>query len=152
MCGIRRDGVKPMQLPFILLPLFVEVLLTLGLGLWMADLRRRDFKSGVAQPSRVALREPNWSPHVLQVSYCFSNQFELPVLFYVLTILEVITRHADLIFVILAWVFVLTRIMHAMVYTTSNRLHMRGAWYGFGAVALLVAWVIFMVRILLGLP
>jgi len=141
-----------MQLPFILLPLFVEVLLTMGLGIWMAELRRRDFKSGVAHPSRVALREPNWSPRTLRVGYCFSNQFELPVLFYVLTILETFTRHADLIFVILAWVFVLTRIMHAMVYTTTNTLHLRGAWYGFGAIALLIAWVIYIVRILFFLP
>jgi hypothetical protein len=28
----------------------------------------------------------------------------------------------------------------------------RGAWYGFGAVALLAMWVIFMVRILFALP
>ncbi len=135
-----------------LLPLFVEVILTIGLGLWLAYVRQQDFKSGVAHPSRVALREPNWSPHTLRVGYCFSNQFELPVLFYVLTILVIVTRHADLIFMILAWVFVLTRIMHAAVYTTSNKLHLRGAWYGFGAVALLMAWVIYMVRILAGLP
>ena len=141
-----------MQLPFILLPLFVEVLLTMGLGIWLAYLRQQDLKSGVAHPSRVALREPNWSSHTLRVGYCFSNQFELPVLFYVLTILVVVTRHADLIFLILAWVFVLTRIMHAVVYTTSNRLRLRGAWFGFGAMALLVAWIIFIVRVLFFLP
>ena len=74
------------------------------------------------------------------------------MLFYVLTILEIVTRQADLIFMILAWVFVLTRLMHAVVYTTSNKVRMRGAWYGFGATALAIAWVIFMVRILFGLP
>jgi len=141
-----------MQLPFVLLPLFVEVALTLGLGLWLAELRRRAFSSGAVHPSRIALREPNWPTHTQQVGYCFSNQFELPVLFYVLTILEVVTRHADLVFVVLAWVFVLTRIMHAAVYTTSNTIYLRGAWYGFGAIALLIAWVIYMVRILLVLP
>ena len=88
----------------------------------------------------------------MQVGYCFSNQFELPVLFYVLTILEIITRHADLLFVILAWVFVLTRLMHALVHTTSNIVPQRGGWYAFGAVALIVAWLLFMFRILLGQP
>ena len=28
----------------------------------------------------------------------------------------------------------------------------RGSWYGVGALALIVMWLIFMVRILLGLP
>ncbi len=56
-----------------------------------------------------------------QVAYSFSNQFELPVLFYVLTILEIITRHADFIFVVLAWVFVAMRLGQAYVHTTSKR-------------------------------
>ena len=141
-----------MSIPAILLPLFVEVVLTFALLLWMADLRRRDVKSGKVKPAHVALREPKWSKHTLQVGYCFSNQFELPVLFYVLTILEIITRHADLLFVILAWVFVLTRLMHALVHTTSNIVPRRGGWYAFGAVALIVAWLVFMIRILLGQP
>ena len=70
-----------MQLPFILLPLFVEVLLTFGLLIWMIPLRQGDFAGGVARQDNIALRQPNWSTKTLQVSYCFSNQFELPVLF-----------------------------------------------------------------------
>jgi hypothetical protein len=97
-----------MSVQIVLLPLFVQVALTLGLGIWMAYLRRNDLRSGAVHPSKIALREPNWPARTQQVSYCFSNQFELPVLFYVLMILEIITRHADLIFLILAWVFVLT--------------------------------------------
>ncbi len=141
-----------MSIQAILLPLFVEVILTLGLLLWLADLRRRDLNSGAVKLTQVALREPNWPARTQQVAFSFSNQFELPVLFYVLTILEIITRHADLIFLVLAWVFVLTRLMQALVHTTSNMVRRRGAWYGFGAVALLVAWLIFIVRIMLGLP
>jgi hypothetical protein len=144
----RRENHMPIQA--VLLPLFVEVLLTLGLLMWLAELRRRDLKTGV-KLSQIAMREPNWGQHTMQVGYCFSNQFELPVLFYVLTILEIVTRHADLIFLILAWVFVLTRLMHALVHTTSNIVPWRGGWYGFGALALIVAWVIFIVRIVLGL-
>jgi hypothetical protein len=93
----------------VLLPLFLEVILTFVLLFWLAPLRGRDFSSGVARPENVALREPNWSQRSLQVSYSYSNQFELPILFYVLTILAWVTRHADLIFVVLAWIFVIFR-------------------------------------------
>jgi hypothetical protein len=136
----------------ILLPLFVEVALTLCLLLWLAELRRRDFKSGAVRPSQIALREPNWPVRTQQVAYSFSNQFELPVLFYVLTILEIMMRHADLVFVVLAWIFVLMRIAQAYVHTTSNVVLRRGSFYVVGALVLIIMWVIFMVRILLGLP
>jgi hypothetical protein len=74
------------------------------------------------------------------------------VLFYVLTILEIITRHADLVFVVLAWIFVLTRIGQALIHTTGNQVLQRGGIYVLGALVLFVMWVIFMARILLALP
>ncbi|HEY0224401.1 MAG TPA: MAPEG family protein [Pseudolabrys sp.] len=141
-----------MSIPTILLPLFVEVILTFSLLLWLGVRRRDDVISGATRLSDVALREPNWQPRTLQAVYAFSNQFELPVLFYVLTILEIITRHADLIFVVLAWIFVLMRLGQAYVHTTSNNVRLRGGIYGIGAVVLMAMWIIFAVRILLGLP
>ena len=50
----------------------------------------------------------------------------MPVLFYVLTVLAVITKQADLLFVLLAWVFVLSRLAHAYIHVTSNDLRLRG--------------------------
>lgn len=141
-----------MSIQAILLPLFVEVALTLGLLLWLGFKRRNDILSGATHPSKIALREPNWPAPTQQVANSFSNQFELPVLFYVLTILEIITRHADFIFIVLAWVFVVMRLAQAYVHTTSNVVIRRGMFYAVAALALIAMWVIFMVRILLGLP
>jgi hypothetical protein len=132
----------------VLLPLFLEVILTFLLLFWLAPLRTSDFNSGVARPENVALREPNWSKRSLQVGYSYSNQFELPVLFYVLTILAWVTRHADLIFVVLAWIFVIFRYLQASVHVTSNRVRLRGAFFGVSALALAIMWVIYMVEIL----
>jgi len=94
----------------ILLPLFVEVILTFALLFWLGPLRARDFRSGLVREEDISLRQPNWSKPALQVQYSFSNQFELPVLFYVLTILAFITHHAGILFVVLAWVFVIFRL------------------------------------------
>ena len=138
-----------MTVQMILLPLFVEVLLTLGLVSWLGFLRKGDIESGV-RPESIALREPNWRRGTLQVAYSYANQFELPVLFYVLTILALITKQADLLFVILAWIFVLTRFVHAYVHTTNNVVLRRGMWFGVGAIVLLIMWLIFIVRILAG--
>jgi len=141
-----------MSLRSVLLPLFVEVLLTFGLYFWMAWLRTKVIRNRTVRMRDIALREPNWPPDVLKVGNAAHNQLEIPMLFYVLTILSIMTRHADIIFVVLAWVFVLSRLAHAYVHTTSNDIRKRGPLFGIGLTVLLIMWVIFMVRILTGLP
>jgi hypothetical protein len=141
-----------MPIQFVLLPLFVEVALIFGLLLWLGVVRRDDFNRGIVRPQQIALREPGWSPRTQQVAYCFSNQFELPVLFFVLTILAIMTRKADILFVAMAWIFVAARLGHAFIHTTSNVVRLRGAVYIVGALVLMAMWIILAVRILLGLP
>jgi len=141
-----------MSIQFILLPLFVQVVLTFVLGFWLAALRAPAVRRGEIKPHDIALREPNWPKHTLQVGNSYQNQFEVPVLFYVLTVLAIITKQADLLFVVLAWVFVLSRVAHAYVHVTDNHLGRRGALFGIGAVVLAIMWLIFVVRILLVLP
>ncbi|MFZ1920824.1 MAG: MAPEG family protein [Xanthobacteraceae bacterium] len=132
----------------ILLPLFVEVTLTFLLWVCMAFLRTRDFTTGAVRPEEIALREPKWPPRTLQFCYAFSNQFEIPVLFYVLTILAYITHLAGLIFVILAWIFVIFRLLHAFVHVTSNTVRVRGIFYGIAVVALALNWAIYIFEVL----
>ena len=138
-----------MTVQAVLLPLFVHVLLTFVLLVWAGWGRIGAVRSGRVRREDVALREPNWPPHVLQVVYAYQNQLELPLLFYVLTILAWITKQADLLFVVMAWVFVLLRVFHAVVHVTSNNMAQRAALFISAAVVLAVMWAIFMLRILL---
>ncbi len=66
-----------------------------------------------------------------------------------LTILAIITRQADLIFVVLAWVFVVLRVLHAAVHVTSNQIRQRFAAFAVSVVVLAIMWAIFIVRILI---
>jgi len=137
-----------MSIQAILLPLFVEVILTFALLFWLAPLRARDVSSGVVRLEDIALREPNWSRRTLQVAYSFSNQFELPVLFYVLTILAFATHLAGVVFVVLAWVFVVFRYLQAFVHVTSNNVRLRGGLFGISAVVLAIMWAIYIAQVL----
>jgi hypothetical protein len=139
-----------MSIQAVLLPLFVEVALTFVLLFWTGYLRTNLLKAGAVKPQDVALREPNWPPQVAQIGNAYQNQFEVPVLFYVLTILAWITRHADLLFVVMAWIFVALRLIHAF-HITDNDVNRRGPVFGVGALVLMAMWVIFMIRILLGI-
>jgi len=98
-----------MSLAAVLFPLFVEVVLTFGLMLWMGVLRNDDYRSGTVKPQEIALREPKWPARTTQAANSFSNQFELPVLFFLFTILAWVTRHAGVLFVCLACIFLILR-------------------------------------------
>ena len=140
-----------MPIVAVLLPLFVQVALTFVLLFWMAGLNASAIRSGEVRWQDIALREPNWPARNMQIRNAFLNQLETPVLFYVLTLLVWITRHADYLFLVLAWIFVALRIVHAFIHITDNNVPRRGAVFLAGMVVLAVMWVIFVFRIALGL-
>jgi hypothetical protein len=132
----------------ILAPLFVLVALTFALLVWMGAVRVAAIRRGEVRVRDIALGQSNWPPRAQQVSNCFHNQFQLPMLFYVLTILALFLHKADLLFVVMAWVFVVLRIIHAAIHVTSNHVGRRFQGFAAGAVVLLLMWVVFAVRIL----
>ena len=136
-----------MSVQMILLPLFVQVLLTIALGLNLAVKRRIAFAEGTRWQD-ISMREPNWPKDAIIANNAYLNQFEVPVLFYVLTILALITKQADLLFVMMAWIFVVMRILQAGVFVTSNHVPIRGAFFGIGFIILVIMWIIYIVRIL----
>ena len=138
-----------MSVQMVLLPVFVLVGLAFALLMGMAVVRTRSLRSGETRFEDIALREPNWSARATQIANCFSNQLETPVLFYILIAVALPLRHADLVIVVLSWVFVITRFVHAGIFVTSNNVPQRGlAWFA-GVVVLLVMWIYFMLRMLL---
>jgi hypothetical protein len=139
-----------MSLQAVLLPLFVEVALTFALLVWLGRHRVGSVRTGIVKARDVALGQKAWPERGLQIGNAFDNQFQLPVLFYVLTILAVVSRQADLLFVVLAWVFVFARVVHAAIHTGSNRLSSRFAAYLCGVIVLAAMWIYFIVSILLG--
>jgi hypothetical protein len=136
-----------MSVQMILLPLFLQVLLTIALGLHLAVRRRLAFAQGTRWQD-ISMREPNWPKDAIIAHNAYLNQFEMPVLFYVLTILALITKQADLLFVIMAWIFVVMRYCQAAVFLTTNHVPIRGAFFGIGVLVLAIMWVIYIVRIL----
>ena len=86
----------PMSIQAILMPMFVAgradlraPVLDGRLALRAVRVRRRSSRR------RSRLREPNWPPRVLQIANAYHNQLELPVLFYVVMLLALITETLD---------------------------------------------------------
>ncbi len=134
----------------VLAPVFIQVLLTLGLLSWMGYLRVTAVRSGAVHPRDVALGQPNWPAHIMQVSNAYRNQLELPVLFYALIALALVTATVSTALVILSWVFVALRVAHALIQVTSNRISRRFFLFLAGGLVMLIMWVVFAAQILFG--
>jgi len=141
-----------MSLPMVLLPVFVQVFFTFAVLLWMARVRVNAVKTKQVRMADVALGQFAWPAKVQQISNSYHSQLQLPVLFYVLVVLAIITRSADLLFVVLSWIFVLSRVVHAYIHTSSNYVPNRFNAFAVGVFTLMSMWIIFAVHILAGQP
>jgi hypothetical protein len=118
-----------MSAQIVLLPVFVLVGLTFALSL-MAGRRQGEVMSSKAKD--IAL-----------------GQFEPSLLFYVLIALALPLRHADLVIVLLSWVFVVTCFAHAGIFATSNNDRQRSLTWFAGMLVVFAMWIYFALRILL---
>jgi hypothetical protein len=138
-----------MSVQMVLLPVFVLIGLTFFLLIWMAGARRNALVGGETRIRDIALGQPNWPERATQVANCFANQFEIPLLFYILIAIALPLRRTDLVIVLLSWVFVVTRFVHAGIFVTSNDLNRRSlAWFA-GVLVVFAMWVYFALKILL---
>jgi hypothetical protein len=137
-----------MSIQAVLLPVFVQVALTFALLYWQGYVRVGHTRRGEVKLRDIALRQANWPEQATKLGNAFLNQLEIPILFYALVAFALLTRKADLAFVVLSWVFVLSRLVHAYIHVTSNRVSRRFFAYTVGTATLLVMWIIFALRVL----
>lgn len=137
---------------WLILAMFMQVLLT---SLIMIVMGRRRFAAAKQRQFPLSafrtmdLAGANES--VITAARSFDNQFQMPILFYVVSILLlVMDGHRQLveqaplldgIFVGLAWFFVALRLLHAVIHLTSN--HVRARFNSF-LMSCIVLWIIWL--------
>ncbi|CCM74542.1 MAPEG family protein [Rhizobium mesoamericanum] len=121
-------------------PIIAHVALVYFLYVLLAYRRRNLIQAGKVRRSdyRENRDEP---PEGLFVKNCLANQFELPVIFYACCVLLYITEADNLAVVVLAWLFVALRYLHALVHVTSNNLRYRSPLFAAGYVVLGGMWL-----------
>jgi len=139
-----------MSVAAILGPSIALVVLVITLLLRLAYLRVASIRRGVVKPRDIALGQKNWTEDAIKVGNCVDNQFQLPLLFHVLTGFVLATSKGDLLFVALGWAFVLARLVHAMIHITSNNVVTRFYAYAIGLLLLAVLWLLFAAKIIIG--
>ncbi len=122
-------------------PLIVQTVLIYVVYGLVSSRRIRSVKEGKASASdfRVPTVEPEPSATATRN---LINQFELPLLFYVVCILLHLVNAVSYLVLLLAWLFVISRIVHAVIHTTSNRIRLRRPIFVFGFLVNGLLWIV----------
>lgn len=123
----------------IFFPMIAQVVLVVILYALLGMRRAAAIKAGRAKVSqfRENLNEPEDS---LFARNSLANQFELPVLFHAVCLALFVTGGAGTWAVMLAWLFVASRYVHAFIHVTSNRVRHRQPAFMVGFVVLIALW------------
>ena len=136
----------------LLYPVFVQVLLTFVVMVLMGRARRLSLmrsRTPVDSPE-VARATHKWSDEAVKAANNFSNQFELPVLFYAGVVVALLSKQSDLTIHVLAWGFAVSRLVHAGIHIGPNVVRFRFLAYLIGGLCLLGLWGTLAWRVLSG--
>lgn len=122
--------------------------LALGIVLYLGFVRVPLVVRGEVHLREVALSRSAWPEREKQVSNAFDNQFQLPLLLYV-AVFAALYLGPSLLEVLLAWLFVVSRYVHAWIHLTDNHVIRRFGAYTAGLALLCILWLDLLVRLLL---
>ncbi len=126
-------------------PVLVMVLVTLLVYVKLIKVKVREMKAGKVDMPRRGIHEDAWPESVQVINNNIRNQFELPVLFYVVCGVLWSLQAVGILALVLAWLFVASRVWHAFVHLGSNYIPNRRraftlGWWILLALVLLAVW------------
>ena len=134
----------------IMYPVFVQVLLPITVYGMLAVARARAVRSMDRQRGNpdLAMGRAVWPDDAVKRSNNQRNQFELPVLFYAVAAFALILKGADTLMIVLAWLYVLTRIVHAAIHIGPNKVRWRSPAFALGLLIVAVMWIKLLLHVL----
>jgi len=134
-------------------PVIALVFLTFGIMVLMVKRRFKAIRSGEIPPvyfKDYQQRESFLIPEKVQLATRhYGNLFELPVLFYALIPLLILTDKTDGLTLFFSWAFVISRYVHAIIHVTNNKLFWRMRAFVIGSFILLLLWARFTFQLLM---
>lgn len=127
---------------WIFIPALMQVLLTLIVFIMLNAAKSKALKLGQVDEERRALHTDAWPEYVLKISNNIGNQFETPVLFYALSFILWALNAVDSFAMILAWGYVIIRILHAYIHIGSNYVPLRRRVFTIGTMLLLLMTIL----------
>jgi hypothetical protein len=118
------------------------VLLTFVVGAIAVKVRFASVKGGEVSAKYYKLMHGEDVPEIVtKTTRCFNNQFEIPVLFYVVCTLYISLGIESLAGVILAWLFVTLRCVQAYIHLTYNHIIHRMSAFWLAFISVMILWL-----------
>ena len=117
-------------------PLLFQALWTLVVLGLLGYRRFHALREQRAEPAGLELSKAGWPDDVTKVSNNFDNQFQTPVLFYMICGVALVAGLAGPALVGLAWVFCASRVVHTAVHVSNNHVPYRFAAFFVGVIVL----------------
>ncbi|MEW6981879.1 MAPEG family protein [Colwelliaceae bacterium 6471] len=131
---------NPAQL--LVLAFVTLVLLNFLVAIRMLKVRITEMRTRKIAPQKVALSAQRTERlQDSRASDNYNHLFELPVLFYALCLLAIATQHIPNWLPTLAFIFVISRIIHSLIQCTYNKVMHRFAVFLFGLFLLMGMWI-----------
>lgn len=119
-------------------PVLVQILLTIVGFMLMGVQKAKAVKANDVDMAKTALNNDAWPEYVMKVTNNVRNQFQVPLLFYVICFVFYSINAVTTTVLYLAWAFVITRIIHAYIHMSSNYVPARFRVFTLGFVILVV--------------
>ena len=136
---------KPLS---ILYPVLVHIVLVLGLYIVLGIRKSAAIKSKSVDLKETSLNNKAWPTGVVQVSNNIDNQFESPLLFYVVCIITYLAEASTAISILLAWLYVALRYFHSYIHIGSNYVPYRLKIFVVSLLIILALLILLVVRML----
>lgn len=120
------------------LPILAHVFLVIIMFVVLIIRKSAAVKRGEVDLSKTALNNQAWTPEVIKVSNNIANQFETPVLFYILSIILALLDGFSVYTLGLAWAYVVLRYIHSYIHIGSNYVPYRMRVFALSIVILLL--------------
>lgn len=130
-------------------PLIAQIWLTITVAILTLNARVRAYAQGEVKAVYFKHNRGKAPDSMLRWGDNLKNQFELPVLFYLLVVLLLITEQNSLAYAILAWVFVMSRLVHSFIHIKTNHILHRRNSFMIGVLALVLMWMVFTMQMLI---
>ena len=114
------------------------MLLTLLMYIKLAITKKKEISTGNVDLKKTALDASAWPESVIKINNNLRNQFETPILFYLLCLLLWALRGVDTVSMMIACLYTAARYVHAAVHTSSNNVPQRFMMFLFSMGMLLV--------------
>ena len=123
-----------------LIPLLGQVILTFSVGVLARLRREKSVKEGFNWRYFKTFEGEKPPRYVLQADQHLVNLFEAPMLFFAVGILAISLDTVDTVILLMASIYVISRVIHAIISLTNNRLLWRARVFIFSTIILLMMW------------